>query len=111
MAVHAPRSPPLMLFPHLQGAVVPGWLDKGLRYRHAATPRLANVVLLVPDAGWVRTLPNGKLPDRTDFRAYAGDEAGRVRAWTRAVAEGERLADEFATIVARGRPLDAMPLP
>jgi hypothetical protein len=31
-------GPGLVLYPHFQKAVVPGWLDKGLKWRHRATP-------------------------------------------------------------------------
>lgn len=101
---------PIVLYPHLQTTVVPGWLDKWLRHRHRATPRLDNVVLVVPHEDWVRTLPNGKLPDRSDFERYAGDEAARVRAWTTAVRESERLADAFAALVGRAGAVEAEPL-
>jgi hypothetical protein len=105
-----PEAPRLVLFPHLQRTVVPGWLDKGLKHRHGATPRLANVVLLVPDDDWVRTLPGGKVPDRSDFERYAGRESERVDVWTRAVREAQRFADEFADLAARGAPVEAEPL-
>jgi hypothetical protein len=91
----------LVLYPHFQKSVVPGWLDKALRHRHRATERLANVVLLAPNPEWVKTLPNGKLPDRNDFKAYGDDIDGRVKAWSRALAESQRLADEFAELVSR----------
>lgn len=74
----------LVLYPHFQRQIVPGWLDKALRHRHRATERLANVVVLAPSAEWIATLPNGKLPDRNDFKAYGDDVAGRVAAWSRA---------------------------
>lgn len=105
-----PGAPPLVLYPHLQTSVVPGWLDKGLRHRHRATERLANVVLLVPSPEWVRTLPGGKLPDRSDFKRYRDDEATRIRHWTRAVAESERLVDAFEKIVARRGGFDPLAL-
>ncbi len=86
----------LVLYPHFQKAVVPGWLDKGLKWRHKATQHLDNVLLLAPNPEWVKTLPNAKLPDRTDFTHYGNDFAGRVKAWTSAVAASQQLADEFA---------------
>lgn len=85
----------LVLYPHFQQAVVPGWLDKGLRWRHRATSFLDRMVLLAPDPQWVRTLPHGKLPDRTDFTRYGNDLASRVRAWTTAVRASDQLAQEF----------------
>ena len=101
----------LVLYPHFQSRVVPGWLDKVLKGRHRASPRLSNVVVLSPSAAWVASLPGSKLPDRADFRTFAEDVPGRVRAWRRALAESQRLADEFAELVGSGRPIEALPLP
>jgi hypothetical protein len=91
----------LVLYPHFQQAVVPGWLDKGLKWRHRATHYLDTMVLLAPDPEWVKTLPNGKLPDRNDFTHYGNDLAGRVKAWSRAVQMSRQLADEFQAWLAR----------
>ncbi|HSV52288.1 MAG TPA: phospholipase [Burkholderiaceae bacterium] len=85
----------LVLYPHFQKAVVPGWLDKGLKWRHGATHFLDNVVLLAPDPEWIKTLPNGKLPDRTDFERYGNNLQGRVKAWSTAAAASRQLVDEF----------------
>jgi hypothetical protein len=89
-------GPGLVLYPHFQTAVVPGWLDKPFKRRHRATGRLANVIVLAPQPSWIRTLPNGKLPDRSDFKRYGIDTRARVAAWSRALRESERLRDEFA---------------
>ena len=100
----------LVLYPHFQKSIVPGWLDKALRHRHRASERLANVVVLAPDPAWVaEALPGGKLPDRNDFRTWVDDDAARERVWRRAVAESARLADEFAEVVGRGT-IEALPL-
>jgi len=89
---------PLVLYPHFQAEVIPGWLDKALKRRHRPSPFLDNLVLLVPQADWVRTLPGAKLPDRNDFVKLAPAE--RMQRWRRAVAESERLADAFAELAA-----------
>lgn len=86
----------LVLYPHFQKAVVPGWLDKRLKWRHHATRHLDSMVLLAPNPEWVKTLPNGKLPDRTDFTHYGNDLAGRVKAWNAACSASTQLVDEFA---------------
>ncbi len=101
----------LVLYPHFQSRIVPGWLDKALKGRHRASPMLSNVVVLSPNAEWVASLPGRKLPDRSDFKAFGEDVAGRMQAWRRALAESHRLSDEFAELVGSGRPIDAMPLP
>jgi hypothetical protein len=86
----------LALYPHFQPSVVPGWLDKTLKRRHAASPALSRLVLLSPRPEWIATLPRAKLPDRSDFKFFARDIPGRVAAWRRAVAESQALADELA---------------
>ena len=86
----------LVLYPHFQPTLVPGWLDKMLRHRHRATDALDNVVVLAPRPDWIATLPGGKLPDRSDFKTFADNLPGRQAAWSTAVAESQRLADEFA---------------
>lgn len=100
----------LVLYPHFQAQVIPGWLDKSLRHRHAATAFLDNVVLLAPDPDWVARLPRGKLPDRDDFRHYGDDVQARARAWLAAIAESERLCEDFARACERDS-LDVLPLP
>ena len=110
-AGHGParRGRGLVLYPHFQQQVVPGWLDKGLRWRHRATRALDAMVLLSPDPAWVReALPHGKLPDRQDFLRYGADTAARARSWGAAVAASRQLADEFAQWLARGCPPDAV---
>jgi hypothetical protein len=97
-------GPNLVLYPHFQKAVVPGWLDKGLKWRHRATAFLDSMVVLAPDPEWVRSLPHGKLPDRTDFTRYGNDLQARVRDWTAAVRASAQLADEFAAWLAKPDP-------
>lgn len=101
----------LVLYPHFQSRLVPGWLDKMLAHRHHATPALDNVVVLAPDPAWVARLPGGKLPDRGDFMAFGDDLAGRQRVWQNALAESQRLADDFMAWVdgALDLPVHALP--
>ena len=86
----------LVLYPHFQKSVVPGWLDKSLKWRHKSTPFLSNTVLLAPNPDWVKTLPNAKLPDRQDFAHYGADLQARIKAWSRAASQAQQLADELA---------------
>lgn len=95
------QQPGLVLYPHFQKQVVPGWLDKALKHRHRATAFLDRMVLLSPNPDWVATLPNGKLPDRTDFARYGQDLKARVAVWQQAVTAAQQLADEWAQWLAR----------
>ncbi|MDR7271613.1 hypothetical protein J2X20_004281 [Pelomonas saccharophila] len=98
---------PLVLYPHFQRQVVPGWLDKALKHRHRSTEFLDNVVLLCPSPEFIAQLPGAKLPDRNDFMVLEAGE--RRRRWRIAVSESQRLADEFAALVQRAS-LQALPL-
>lgn len=97
-------GPGLVLYPHFQKAVVPGWLDKGLKWRHRATAFLDRMIVLAPDPEWVRRLPNGKLPDRTDFTRYGNDLQTRIRDWTAATSASRQLADEFTQWLEKPEP-------
>lgn len=103
-ALSARQEPGLVLYPHFQRAVVPGWLDKALKWRHRSTHFLDHMLLLAPNPDWIKTLPNGKLPDRKDFTHYGNDLASRVQAWTRAVSMSQQLADEFQAWLERPDP-------
>ena len=100
----------IVLYPHFQKNVVPGWLDKSLKWRHGATHHLDTMLLLAPSPEWVQTLPNGKLPDRQDFTHYGNDLAGRVKAWTTACSASAQLVDEFAAWLERPDPQRVQPL-
>jgi hypothetical protein len=100
----APKGPEraVVLYPHFQKNVVPGWLDKAFKWRHASSTFLDNTIVLAPNPEWVKTLPHGKLPDRKDFITYEGDLAGRVKVWNAAAKASAQLADEFAQWVEQG---------
>jgi predicted acylesterase/phospholipase RssA len=91
----------LVLYPHLTDRIVPGWLDKGMPWRTARGEWLDNVVLVAPSREYLAKLPHGKLPDRSDFRRYAGDDAGRMRDWRTAISESDRLAEAFLEFARR----------
>jgi hypothetical protein len=91
-----PAASPIVLYPHFQRAVVPGWLDKAWKRRHAASPALASMLVVAPDPAWVKGLPNGRLPDRSDFTGYGQNLAARTAAWSGATSAAQQLADEFA---------------
>jgi len=91
----------IVLYPHFQRQVVPGWLDKAFKWRHGPTRFLDHTVVLAPNPEWVKTLPNGKLPDRKDFMAYGQNLATRVKVWSAAASAAQQLADEFGAWVER----------
>ena len=100
----------IVLYPHFQRAVIPGWLDKPWRWRHGSTAALDHVLLLGLRPEWVATLPRGKLPDRSDFRFHLADPAARMRDWNQAIAASEQLVDEFAAWLEHPDPGQVLPL-
>ncbi len=92
----------LVLYPHFVDHIVPGWLDKFLPWRKEgrgsarSNDWLSNVILISPSTTFLRTLPNGKLPDRNDFHRYGLDHARRIKDWKRALAECQRFAEQAA---------------
>lgn len=85
----------LVLYPHFNDFVTPGWLDKQLPWRRAPRrhPWLDDMLLIAPSARFLASLPNGKLPDRQDFYRYGTDHGARIRAWERAIGQCEQFAE------------------
>lgn len=93
----------IVLYPHFTDRVIPGWFDKSMPWRRGDRTRLQNAVLVAPSREYLARLPHGKLPDRTDFKRYLGNDDGRERYWRQAMAESARLGDEFLELVESGR--------
>lgn len=87
----------LTLFPHFYGRIVPGWFDKNLKWRRPQAGNVDRTILISPSEEFVAKLPNGKIPDRTDFVNF--EPAERVRIWKQCVAACEVLADEFREVI------------
>ncbi|MDL0430851.1 patatin-like phospholipase family protein [Marinobacter sp. TBZ242] len=98
----------VILYPHFTDKVVPGWFDKTLPWRRGDATRLQDVLLVSPSQEYLESLPDRKLPDRKDFERYLGDDAGRERSWRKAIAESDRLGDEFMELVESGRLKDVL---
>lgn len=91
----------LTLFPHFYDHLVPGWFDKNLKWRRPAAAHTDRTVLVSPSAEFVSRLPNGKIPDRTDFVNFSSEE--RIKAWKTCVSACEQLADEFHEVLVQDR--------
>ena len=102
----------VVLYPHFNDYVTPGWLDKHLPWRRKSRrhPWLDDVLLVAPSRSFLATLPNGKLPDRKDFYRYGQDHASRIRDWERAISECERFADAMLAWLRRPDPSLLKPL-
>jgi len=102
----------VVLYPHFNDYVTPGWLDKHLPWRRKSRhhPWLEDVLLVAPSRSFLATLPNGKLPDRKDFYRYGQDHASRIRDWERAISECGRFADALLAWLQRPDPSLLKPL-
>ena len=105
-----PHSDPerLTLYPHFFDRIVPGWFDKKLSWRRPDPVHVDRTILISPSAEFVSRLPNGKIPDRTDFQSYAPKE--RIRIWRTVVLACEALAEEFNDVIEKGE-LEARLMP
>jgi hypothetical protein len=96
--LHLPyqQDPGLVLYPHFTDHIVPGWLDKSMPWRRASGAALENLILVSPSPEFLARLPNGKLPDRSDFKRYGQNHKARIRDWTFAIGESERMGEALA---------------
>jgi hypothetical protein len=98
-----PQSAPgrIAFYPHFFERMVPGWFDKKLSWRGPDPRYVDRTILISPSAEFVAALPNGKIPDRTDFQTFMPSE--RERLWRDVVAACERLADELHEVLETGQ--------
>lgn len=89
----------LILYPHFQREIIPGWFDKKLRRQvtGALWPQMIN---LIPTQAFIDQLPYGKIPDRKDFAELAA--VPRQAYWQKATEAGYAMAEQFATWLAKG---------
>jgi hypothetical protein len=87
----------LTLYPHFYDRIVPGWFDKKLGWRRPNPEHVDRTILISPSVEFVAGLPNGKIPDRSDFVNYSSSE--RVKAWRACTDACRRLADEFNEVL------------
>lgn len=99
-------APGVVLYPHFVDRVVPGWFDKTLPWRKGCPEQLKDVLLVAPSKSYLASLPYGKLPDRKDFTRFVDDNDAREKYWRTAMAESQRLGDEFLELVDTGRLID-----
>lgn len=87
----------LVLYLHFSPRLVPGWFDKLLPWRRPSAQSLDNVLLLSPSEAFIRRLPGGKIPDRSDFLKM--DNPTRLKAWKACLSQTERLAEALDVIL------------
>lgn len=97
-----PGNDGITLFFHYQERIVPGWFDKALSWRKPPNGSLNRVLQVFPGEAFLRMLPDGRLPDREDFKAFVDNPAERIRRWDLAADASGILGEEFLNAVESG---------
>ncbi|MBN7819832.1 patatin-like phospholipase family protein [Bowmanella yangjiangensis] len=91
--------PGLVLYPHFNRRAVPGWFDKSLSYRRPAHSSYDKVLMVVPSAEFIASLPFGKIPDRKDFEQMPAEQ--RIPYWQKVLSESDRLGEAFSQLLGK----------
>lgn len=102
------RGDELTLFFHHQERIIPGWMDKRLKRRRPPETALDSVVMVYPSEAFIARLPDGRIPDRGDFKTFIDDQATRIANWRRTAALSAPLGEEFLELIASGRLKDVV---
>ncbi|MCV6624691.1 MAG: hypothetical protein OIF38_01255 [Cellvibrionaceae bacterium] len=92
----------LVLYPHFYDHLIPNWFDKFYSNRRANAAQLDNVIMISPSADFVRSLPDGRLPDRKDFSRYKGRNEERQWRWRAAMNSSTALGEAFLEVAGSG---------
>ncbi len=96
----------IVLYPHFFDHIIPGWFDKGLKWRRAGAANFSRALLIAPSVEFIASLPGGKIPDRTDFHSMS--ESERIRRWQRVADASDRLGEELRELITTGRLADVV---
>lgn len=90
----------VVLLPHFESRVITGWLDKMLKWRR---PRnLQDTLVVSPSAEFVASLPDGKIPDRSDFERLFGQDERRIGNWRETVQRSYEMGEELEQLLTSG---------
>jgi hypothetical protein len=100
---YSPGHGRLTLFFHYQEKIVPGWMDKRLKWRRPPKAALDRLLQVYPTRDFLDLLPDKRLPDRKDFIIFVDDPQERIRRFDEAARHSEILGEEFMEAVESGR--------
>ncbi len=92
----------IVLYPHFSTTVKPGWFDRWLSWRKPDRKNMSNVVLVAPSDSFINSLPGGSIPNRKDFVEFAGNDAERIKKWSRALSLCDKLGNVLLEDIASG---------
>lgn len=87
-----------LLFTH-DSRIAPLWFDKGLPFRRPPADYLDNLLMVLPSEEFLATLPGGRIPERRDFKTFAGDPGARESCWRETVNRSAHLGEVFLDAV------------
>lgn len=93
----------IILYPHFSSRIIPGWLDKSLKWRKHDPSLLSNVLFVAPSGKFINSLPFGKIPDRTDFVNFVNRDSERLRYWNEVIDKSRITGEEFMEAVTSGK--------
>jgi hypothetical protein len=102
------RNDGLTLFFHHQQRIIPGWMDKRLKRRRPPENYLDSVVMVYPSETFIAGLPDGRIPDRGDFKTFIDAPEVRIANWRRTAELAAPLGEEFLELIANGRLKDVV---
>jgi hypothetical protein len=98
-----PDDDGIVFYPHYHNRIIPGWLDKQLKWRRPNPNHLDHVLLVSPSPQFIDHLPYHKIPDRNDFWTFLGKDRERLTYWQKVVESSKVLGLEWLECVASGR--------
>ncbi len=93
----------IVLYPHFFNRIIPGWLDKSLKWRKPKSKNVEDVLIVCPSQEFIDSLPCGKIPDRNDFKLFKGRDNERIKYWQEIQSKNKIMGDEFLEAVESGR--------
>ncbi len=93
----------IVLLPHYRREVLAWWLDKRWPSRPLPADLVDDLLVVYPSADFFARLPDGRIPDREDFRDFVDHPEVRIARWRTAVSESEALGEEFLEDLESGR--------
>ncbi|GAA0859406.1 patatin-like phospholipase family protein [Aliiglaciecola litoralis] len=86
----------LTFYPHFYPKPIPGWFDKSLKKRLPHKSSYNKVLMAVPSAEFVASLPFGKIPDRKDFETMEASQ--RIDYWQTVIKRSDELGEAFLSL-------------
>lgn len=93
----------IFLFPHYTDRIIPGWLDKHIPGRQHQASHMENVLMMCPSRKFIKMLPSGRIPDRSDFMIFRGKNRERIKQWKQVCRYSEALVQELNDVIESGR--------